>query len=1630
MINLFAINSDFIKFLSLITGSLVWVTPLNAQIIPDNTLGNENSTVTPNQMINGIPSELIEGGAIRGGNLFHSFSEFNIQEGLGAYFANPQGIINILGRVTGNNLSEIMGTLGVLGNANLFFVNPNGIIFGENAQLDIRGSFFATTSDGFVFGNGEEFSATNPSAPPLLVDNTSGIDFSGPGRGDITVSGDLGVQPFMSATIHGGMVTLNGSVSAPGGDVAVLGETVALVEEATVDVSHGTRGGTVLIGGGWQGQGTQQTARRTYVGPDVEIKADTLTSGNGGTVVVWSDEVTGFYGNISAKGGMVSGDGGMVEVSGKKFLDFQGNVDTSALNGVPGTLLLDPENITISDDESDPSDVNDKLPEILNNDPDLVNRNITINAEKLQEQTANIILEATNNIELNVSLNFASGDSITFTADADNDGMGSFMGENQSITAPGRNIDISGVNVTVGNIDTSSNSLFVNGGAITLTAGGSITTQNLNSSQSSIGDGGAITLDAGGNIQIEEIDSSSFIGNGGIIKLTAEEGNIDTQNISSAAIATGDGGDIMFHAGGDIYTGNIDSSASFARGLEGDGGDIMFHAGGDIHTGDINSSGDRGDGGNITLDAGGNIDTKNIISLVFSLSSGGDGGAITLTAGGNIKTEDVFSFSQSELGRDGGDIKLTATNGYIEAGQIEASSNSFNEPGNGGDITLMAAENIKTEDVFSVSKSAANGKGGNISFMATNGSIMTGDVNSFSFGESFIDSSSGEDIPADVGDGGNITLSAGVNITTERLFSFSATTDESSNQSNSQNGGDISLNAGHSISVSEINSFSNAKNNTGDGGNITLEARKGNISLNTNGTDQPTLDINSFSGAERGTSGKGGHVSITTNGDLNNVSILTLSSKESGQVNLDSSSDLSLNSVEIRTNIREGEKIDFFVPVEFDSDIGEIVVELNEITPNIDGTEEIGDFLALITEGDLILNDTDIFTQTNGSEPSGDVTLISTGGSITLNNSTIDSGTIASGDAAKITLDSFDTITLNNSSINGRTTASGDAAKVEFISGGSIIFNDSSINGQTTASGDASIVTLISRDGSIIFNNSNLNSQTEGSGKAGNVSVSAGEITVETPGNFILKNGSTLSIFTAADGDAIGVTITAGGDVLLDDSRIETGVDETATGNGGSVDVIANNITLNNISTISSSTDGNGDAGTVTTRANQTLSLNKSTIETAVTETGTGNAGNINLQAESINLNNDSIISSSTAGNGNAGRVTTRANQDISLNNSTIESAVQETAMGDGGRVDINAKNIRLNNNSLISSSTAGNGDAGTVSTRANGDILIDNSRIETAVTETGTSDDIGTVEVIGDNVRLNNNSVISSSTAGDGDAGDVIIDAPHQLFLDNNSFITSAALPTAGSDAGNINIVTGSLDIFNSSGLSTSNQVLGSGGNIDISVFGNLTLDNQAFISSETQGGAGNIVINAENVLLNNESQLTTNATGEAAGGNITINTGILLGLGNSDITANSENNAGGQIIINAGGILGLQARENLTANSDITATGTVRGSIILNIDETEEGRGQIQLPQNIIDPNTLLSQNVCEQGQDSEFIIFGKGGLAITPSDFLSPHLIELDWVEPVNNPDIEGIQPNSSYRIDPDSDSLQPLQFSSCG
>jgi filamentous hemagglutinin family protein len=262
--------------------------PVLSQVVPDETLREERSRVVVNPS-SAIPGELIEGGAIRGNNLFHSFTVFNIGAGRSVYVSNPSiAVQTILMRVTGSRRSTIAGTLGVTnapnvtGSPNLFLINPNGIVFGPDARLDVAGAFVATTANAIRLGDTGLFSATRPNASNLLTIKPSALLFnrlvSQPiihQAHHIDANGEslgLRVPDGASLIFMGGTVMLNGGVAqatdgrvqigglAGAGAIALSGAghqiratlpqdnraNVTLTNRAAINVA-GTLGGTIAI---------------------------------------------------------------------------------------------------------------------------------------------------------------------------------------------------------------------------------------------------------------------------------------------------------------------------------------------------------------------------------------------------------------------------------------------------------------------------------------------------------------------------------------------------------------------------------------------------------------------------------------------------------------------------------------------------------------------------------------------------------------------------------------------------------------------------------------------------------------------------------------------------------------------------------------------------------------------------------------------------------------------------------------------------------------------------------------------------------------------------------------------------------------------------------------------------------------------------------------------------------------------------------------------------------------------------------------------------------------------------------------------------------------------------------------
>jgi filamentous hemagglutinin family protein len=315
-----------------------------AQPIPDGTLGVESSVVTP-KVINGIPSDQIDGGAIRGANLFHSFEQFSVITGHTAYFNNTPDIKNIISRVTGGAVSNIDGSIRTNGTANVFLLNPNGIIFGPNASLDIRGSFLASTASSLDFADGTQFSATAPQTTPLLtVSVPIGLQF-GTAAGSIrnqsraTNSGvvvGVQVQPGKTLALVGGDVTLEGGyLTAEEGRIelgSVAGSSLVSLIPTDQGLGLGYEGiqnfqdiqlsqGAIVSASG-SGGIIQVQGRRVMLTDFSQILATNQGAERGGNLTVTASESVELIGNdsvlISATD--AAGDGGDITINTGRLL--------------------------------------------------------------------------------------------------------------------------------------------------------------------------------------------------------------------------------------------------------------------------------------------------------------------------------------------------------------------------------------------------------------------------------------------------------------------------------------------------------------------------------------------------------------------------------------------------------------------------------------------------------------------------------------------------------------------------------------------------------------------------------------------------------------------------------------------------------------------------------------------------------------------------------------------------------------------------------------------------------------------------------------------------------------------------------------------------------------------------------------------------------------------------------------------------------------------------------------------------------------------------------------------------------------------------------------------------------------
>ncbi|MCE2702938.1 MAG: filamentous hemagglutinin N-terminal domain-containing protein [Anabaena sp. 49633_E8] len=1184
-----------------------------AQITPDATLGSENSSITSG--VNSV--DLITGGATRGSSLFHSFLEFNVNDGQRVYFDNPANINNIFSRVTGNNVSHILGTLGVYGTANLYLLNPKGIIFGKDAKLDIAGSFFATTANSFKFPDGNEFSAANPQMPLLTMSVPVGVQF-GSQPGDISSQGNLEVGKNLTFSAEN--VKLEGQLKA---------QTATL--EARQDLNIGDYTGISLQG--------KAGGNINYGKIEINNRDPNITSND--------PSLPGLFVDLQAKDNInikdiSSNGGGMTLTAG-------GNINTQSLfsysysqsgtggNGGGMTLTAGGNINTQSLDSSSYS----------------------------QSGTAGngggMTLTAGGNI------NTQSLDS----ASVSKSGTGGNGGE-MTLTAGG--------NINTESLDSysySESGTAGNGGGMTLTAGGNINTQFLGSSSYSdsgtAGNGGGMTLTAGGNINTESLDSYSYsksgtAGNGGGMTLTAG-GNINTRFLDSSSLSVsgtaGNGGGMTLTAGGNIInTQSLDSSSYSDSGTGGNGGGMTLTARGNINTQSLFSyslsKSGRGNGGDITIKISeGDIFIPYITSS--ATGQGGNGGTIQLT-GDKLDLNGIVINSDGKNGSNGGLIKLDSP--WIQLTNSDLSSSSYGS-GKSGQIELNSTGdiNLNNSRLFTTLEPGSTGQGGNIEIKAQNlnltnyAVINTGTYSSGNAGNikitaenvSLTDSSSVQSLTTDKGNGGNISLdvtNGNISLTRNSIISTSATKTASGNSGNIElNSRLLSLSKG-----SQIQALTEGKG-TSKAGTITVRARD-SIIINGVAPDSSNPDLNALPPQNIFKSDYSSGQIITDIGTNN--SITTAQQLQASDFYLNNPNQPNDN-VEYSTR----------VPYTSIQGTGDDKIHVYAIKVNAD-TKAVFDIDLTGNNSSYDLTDYTTFPAINTK-----LTLLDSQGKELASNDDSPSGLGAGG--------SNTTMTLQQDPYLRYTFTQGGTYYIQVSNsdGTGVPSSYEDANGSTNEGTSYNL--QISLETNPIEANitsqgkpSGIFAYTTGAGKAGDIILNTGDLKLENTGQ--------ISAFTKGSGNGGSVNITASQNINIT-GQGKLAVESSGTGNAGDISITSPIINLSDKAKIGvdSTSSGNTSSGNTISAGNITIQTNFLKLDNAAitAKNASGNGGNININTQNLILRHNSEIST-TAGSpntpGNGGQITINAKNGYVVAVPTEDSDIVANAFGgNGGKIYISA---------------------------------------------------------------------------------------------------------------------------------------------------------------------------------------------------------------------------------------------------------------------------------------------------------------------------------------------------------------------
>ncbi len=936
-------------------------------------------------------------------------------------------------------------------------------------------------------------------------------------------------------------------------------------------------------------------------------------------------------------------------------------------------------------------------------------------------------------------------------------------------------------------------------------------------------------------------------------------------------------------------------------------------------------------GGNVILQpfngAGGTVTLSVALGNVSTQAITTNGGAININSAGAIATNEQTLDTRNEA-NNGGEITLVANNGSITTGNLD--SNSFSGSGSGGD-------------------------GGAIHISATGGNIIIGDVNSSSYSEYGI-----------AANGGEISLfTSNGSITAGFLASNSR-----SGTTGGGSGGAISLQATNDIKTGGLISYSNQPG-TGNSGNVTINSTGGTV--NTDSVDAGTLainggtvqiyafrdiDINGNIDTWTNGSGNGGNITLTSqNGAIavtGKLDSRTTSGNggNGGAITLFAANDINIAGCLESSSVSDSGSVGNGGAIYLSSTGGSITTSgvnpyLGAYSQSMTGSAGNGGNISLFAAKDI--NVGDVSSQSHSRSVTGgnggNLSLFAAGGSITtgylLSSSYselrdyYDSGAGGHGGAISI----FAANTIKIDSINS-TGAMGGNITIE--SHAPFALNNSVISSDTFGSGKGGDI-QITAPAISLTGGAQISASTHSSGGGGDITLRVSDF-VELSGATTNppKGVFSLGFATIPPGQYLGGFIPTGNlpvDNNIDDapplppptgtifpSGLFTQTTIGSTGSAGNLRIETGRLSINDGAAIATTTFGQGsNAGNISVLANDSISIANGSILSGVAGGARGDSGTIELQTRSLSLTGGGVVQTQTLGAGNAGAIRVNATDAVTiLGINTTSNPVIPSGLrsGSGG------------SNELLGTTDSNIGQGGDISVTTGKLSVVDGAILDA---QTQSNSKGGNITVNANTLNSVNGGQLLTSTSGGGEAGDITVNASELNLTGSNSGLFAQTSSTA--DAGNLTLQplgngqTLTVNLQDGAQISAATNGSGQGGTLTVTAPESIALiGNGSIISAETtgSGSGGNLTLKTETLTVRDGAQVTVSSVGSGIAGSLFVEADA-IGLDNKGKISADTSGGGGNIYLRSRDLI-LRHGSSITTNA--RGSNITGGNITIDTD------------------------------------------------------------------------------------------------